>query len=149
MPTFILKKYNPPEPKPETESVSETRTESEDREPDQTLRINTSTSIAEVIATALYKTLPNTVKVEELAADKEAPPADEVNVISTEDINSHPVDTYRQVSGKQTIAVISQECRTFSTEAEHWFLNNIMAQKPTMLYTLPGLISHVSQKLGV
>jgi len=147
MTTFILKKYNPPEPKPEGESVSETETEN--REPDQTLKINTSASIAETIAAALYKALPNSVKVEEVPEDQEAPAADDVNVISTEDINGHPVDTYRQVAGKQTIAVISQEQRAFSTEAENWFLTNVMAQNPTMLYTVPGLMAHVNQKLGI
>lgn len=148
MPTFVLKKYNPVQKPAEGEQAAQpVAGEQKEEVPEMTMKIRASATVSEIVALALYRSLPNNVKVEEIEDSKVEPGQDtETNVITTEDINLDPIKTFQSVVGKSKIAIIGHG---FSTEKDDWFLINVQSQGVKPMYTMAGLISHVKATLGV
>ncbi|MDD2819198.1 MAG: hypothetical protein PHN51_10465 [Candidatus Nanopelagicales bacterium] len=151
MPTFVLKKYNPKSSPAEGEGVVSAPTDSKVQEQkaeiEKTMRIRATRSVSEIVALALYKTLPNGVDVTE-ADDKEPTQAGEIekSVISTDDINNDPAGTLQQVKQGQDLTIIGSG---FSTEKDEWFLLNVKNKDVKTTYSLPTFIGKIQAELGV
>lgn len=151
MPTFILKKYSDklPENKPQVDDVKET-VEKEETKPDVigTLKLTASTSIAEMIAIALNKTLKTTELVE-VSDDDIAESGNSINsmgqVISTEVINSDPVGALKSIQPGVPLCIINNG---FKTKEEEFFLTNVENKTDKVFYTVESFATFFTMLFG-
>ena len=144
MTTFVLKKYEekPIEPisgvKPEEDKTTPPKKE------ELMIEIKATDTIAKIVATALYKALPNNVLIEE-APDAPKSEADTA-AISTEDINRSPADCLKQVKNGSSLLIMNEG---FKTEKEEWFLSSMGPKRVNVFYSLESFVQHVRKTLGV
>lgn len=139
MTTFVLKKY---EDKKEEDASTNIENKEENKESEVVIKVYGS--VAEIVANALNKVLENKVEVKEIAEDQESDTV--VKAITTEDINSKPLDTFNSIN-KNDIVFISNN--GFKTAQEEWFLTNIENKTSNVFYSVESLIKFVTRKLGV
>lgn len=120
MPVFTLKSYDQQQSaKEETAKQQDSEQERQDKqEKMKTVLIQANDSVAKIVATALYEKLGNNegTEVEEGGDTKEP----DVNIVSTEDINLRPVDTWRMVKNTPNVVIVNEG---FKTDKEEWFLS--------------------------
>lgn len=120
MPVFTLKSYDQQQSaKEETANQQDSEQERQDKqEKMKTVVIQANDSVAKIVATALYEKLGNNegTEVEEGVDTKEP----DVNIVSTEDINLCPVDTWRMVKNTPNVVIVNEG---FKTDKEEWFLS--------------------------
>lgn len=139
MTTFVLKKYEEQKP---VEGATETGVANPPKETEETtIEIQASDTIAKIVATALYKALPNNVQVEEKEDTTST-----TNVVSTEDINSNPSGCLKKLPNGSTVMIVNEG---FRTEKEEWFLSSLGNKNVNVFYSLESFIKHVKTKLGV
>lgn len=139
MTTFVLKKYEEPQDSPNGQIQEKTEAESKPTKDQITIEIKGS--IAEIVADALYKLMPQ-INDEE----QPQPNGEPVNVtaLSTEDINTDPVSAFSQV-GKDDVVFIQNN--GFHTQKEEWFLLNLPNKTNNVFFSVESLIKHFQAKL--
>lgn len=127
----------PPEGKKVSEKIEEQQKKNEEK-----LIVEVTGSISGIIATALNKVLKNTtVEVDEVEKESEADNGlVHARIITTEDINNYPVETFNSIR-KDCFLFISSE--GFSTDKEEWFLINIGNRTKSVYYTLESFLVNV------
>ena len=135
MTVFTLKKYQDPQ----TQPVEQTQQESQDqkKEQGQFIVIQANNSVSQMVASALYKAMPN-VKEDEVDPNQEV----DTHVISTEDINAAPVDTWNKVKNTKEVVIVN---RGFSTRAEEWFLGSLEQRGIKTFYSMESYLRHVGK----
>lgn len=140
MTTFVLKKYEEQKPLEGAVTGDETKTEPAAKE-EAVIEIQASDTIAKIVATALYKALPNNISIEEKEEAEST-----TNVVSTEDINSNPVDCLKKLPNGSTVMIMNEG---FRTEKEEWFLSSLGNKNVNAFYSMESFIKHIKAKLGV
>lgn len=141
MTTFVLKKYEEQKPLEGSVTGNETKPEETKKVEEATVEIQASDTIARIVAAALYKALPNNVSIEE-QEDKGA----DTNVISTEDINTNPVNCIKRLKNGSTVMIVGEG---FSTQKDEWFLSTLGNKNVNVFYTMESFITHIKKSLGV
>lgn len=140
MATFVLKKY---EEKKDTSTNEENKEDSIENKKEITVTI--SGSISEIVANALNKVLANQASIAEIQESE-----DQVNptvkTISTEDINSNPLETFNLIKKDDVVFI---QNKGFTTSQEEWFLTNIPNKTSNVFYTLESFIKFIVNKLGI
>lgn len=139
MTTFILKKYA----ENKDEQNAEAKQQAEQAAKDDQMSITVVGSISEIVAKALYKALDNKVEVTEQPDDQ----AGQTKAISTEDINSAPLETFNSINKDD--AVFIHSANGFKTSQEEWFLTNIGNKTSNVFYTVESFISYIKRKLNL
>lgn len=147
MPTFVLKKYEPTETNPEHVTSEQTPDGSADpkaaEKQEAFIEVSASDSIGKIIVQALYKAIPNIdITEREQAETKEDQPT---KVISTEDINTNPVDTLQSVKGSKAVLILGDG---FKTRKDEWFLQSLENLNIQVFYTVGSFTRYVQSKLG-
>jgi hypothetical protein len=147
MPTFVLKKYEPTPPAAPADVATDKEPTTEKGEEPVTFAVTTNDSVSQIVAMALYKSMPNNVQITEGEdEDGDAAKLNALSVIDSKSVNDQPVLTLEQVSGYGTVAVLS---RGFNTKQEEWFLNSLGNRNSRVLYSMQGVVAHVKKQLGV
>lgn len=139
MATFILKKYEENKDEQNNDSAKQAQAKVED----ERMTVTVVGSISEIVAKALYKALANKVNIEEQPDDA----ASDTKAISTEDINSAPLDTFNSINPNDAVFIHSEH--GFKTREEEWFLTNIGNKTENVFYTVESFIKYIQQKLNV
>lgn len=135
MPVFTLKNYEASKDTAVSDSDAQVRQEAQDLK-EQVVTIQANDSVAKIVAAALYKTLPN---VDE--GDTQA--SVDTQVISTEDINRSPADTWELVKNTRNIVIVNEG---FSTQKEEWFLSNLECSKANVFYSVESYLRSLNQQ---
>jgi len=138
MATFILKKY---EEKKDTESNNEQQAQQQEEQPEH-LTVTVVGSISEIVAKALHKTLSNQVEIQQ----QDDANSSDVKAISTEDINSAPLETFNSIQKDDAVFIHNNG---FKTPEEEWFLTNIGNKTENVFYTLESFIRFIQKKLNL
>lgn len=141
MTTFVLKKYEDRSPVEGGVSDKETEGEKPAVKEEAMIEIKASDTISKIVATALYRALPNNVEIEE----RENSGTDNA-VISTEDINRNPADCVNRLKNGSTVVIVGEG---FKTAKEDWFLSTLENKNMKVFYSMESFISHVKKTLGV
>ena len=148
MTTFILKKYDPettdkkPEdPPPATTNEVPGETSASTPETSKATVVITGT-ISEIVAAALYKALARQVDITKTEESVDA----SLKAVSTEEINTNPVDALSSVNPDDVLFISNAG---FSTTKEEWFLTNIANKTNKVIYTVEGLINYVKRELDL
>lgn len=141
MTTFVLKKYEEQKPLEGSVTGNETKPEETKKVEEATIEIQASDTISRIVAAALYKALPNNVSIEE-QEDK----ASDTNVVSTEDINSNPVNCISRIKNGSTLMIVGGG---FSTQKDEWFLSTLGNKNVNVFYTMESFINHIKKSIGV
>lgn len=141
MTTFVLKKYEEQKPLEGSVTGNETKPEETKQVEEATIEIQASDTISRIVAAALYKALPNNVSIEE-QEDK----ASDTNVVSTEDINSNPVNCISRIKNGSTLMIVGEG---FSTQKDEWFLSTLGNKNVNVFYTMESFINHIKKSIGV
>ena len=139
MTTFVLKKYDEKNDTPDTTAQ---QTLSENKQKDE-MTVTVVGSISEIVAKALYKALSNKASVEELPDDGAA----SVKAVSTEDINSAPLEVFNSIQKDDALFIHS--ANGFKTREEEWFLTNIGNKTNNVFYTVESFITYIKRTLNV
>lgn len=143
MPVFTLKSYDQQQSaKEETANQQNSEQERQDKqEAMKTVVIQANDSVAKIVATALYEKLGNDeeTKVEE-GAETGNP---DVRVVSTEDINLRPVDTWRTVKNTPNVVIVNEG---FKTDKEEWFLSALGNAGTTVHYSVESYLRTLNFK---
>lgn len=137
MAVFTLKKYETP---PETRIIQsgDTNPNTQESQDNQKkiieMQIQASDSVSIIVARALYKAIPNLQENPESKEDGKEP---DTQVISTEDINNHPVETLNLVRGKSSVVIINNG---FRTPKEEWFLTSLESLKTKVYYSVESFL---------
>lgn len=142
MTTFTLKKYQELS-STEKPSDKEEQTHLPKEEDEKTVTIKIEGSIAEIVANSLNKLLKN--KDAQLIETEEQDTPTSVKAITTEDINSDPVNCYRSIQDTDILYIAS---KGFKTATEDWFLYNVGVRGIKTFYTQEALISYLEQKVS-
>lgn len=138
MPVFKIQKYE--EEKPQTQ---ENTPQEENKEEINEIYIRANSTVAELVAKALYNSLGNKAKIEQ-AKDEEAQNKETVDIVSTEEIVKDPVGCYKSSSYK-TICYYSQE--NFLPKEVTWYLTTQKEQGKKVLLSIESLIEYIKRKV--
>ena len=143
MPVFTLKSYEQQQSaKEEAKGQQDSEQERQDKqEAMKTVVIQANDSVAKIVATALYEKLGNNegTQVEEGTDTKQA----DVQVVSTEDINLCPVDTWRMVKNTPNVVIVNEG---FKTDKEEWFLSALGNAGATIHYSVESYLRTLNFK---
>ncbi|WP_396190551.1 hypothetical protein [Flavobacterium sp.] len=140
MTTFVLKKYEEKKPEENKTSSSAPSADSEKKE-EAVLEIKATDSIAEIVAQALYKAMPQNVVIEQKPDG-----SSDNSVISAEDINTNPGGTIRNVKNGSCLLIIAE---MFKTQKEEWFLSTLVNKNVRAFYSVESFMTHIKKELGV
>lgn len=141
MATFVLKKYE--EKKSDLSQADPVeKTDESTPEEDEKLVITVTGTVAEIVANALNKVLSNKVEVIESEDSSLA----DIKAVSTEDINSNPVDTFNSIKNNDVVFIYNSG---FKTAKEEWFLTNLPNKNSNVFYTIESFISYIKVKLNI
>lgn len=141
MTTFTLKKYEEVKPDDNSEQQVEQK-EVANKEP-LSLNVSVVGSISEIVAKALNEALANKVKVVEQTDG----PDTTVKAISTEDINSDPANTFKNINKDDAVFIHSPG--PFKTKEEEWFLTNIHNKTDNVFFSIEKFINYIKLKLEI
>lgn len=130
MPVFTLKKYEEAPAASDPKSAQSAATEPTENLKEETVTIHANASVSQIVANALYKSLSN-------VSEEEGGSAADTQVISTEDINASPVDTWNLVKNTRTVVIVNQG---FSTAKEEWFLDNLETSGAKVFYSIESYL---------
>ena len=149
MPTFVLKKYRETKSSSDTDNQLNSNKPNEEEEVEVTredvpkdMVVTISGTVAEIVAQALHKALANKAEVTELEEDSNA--STDVIAVSTEDINTSPLDTFNSISKNDIVFIHNQG---FKTSQEEWFLTNVPNKTEHVFYTVESLVKYIQSKL--
>lgn len=141
MATFVLKKYE--EKKSDLSQADPVeKTDESTPEEDEKLVITVTGTVAEIVANALNKVLSNKVEVIESEDSSLA----DIKAVSTEDINSNPVDTFNSIKNNDVVFIYNSG---FKTAKEEWFLTNLPNKNSNVFYTVESFITYIKMKLNI
>lgn len=138
MATFILKKYDENASQQDTDQTKQINEETQKEQ----LTVSVVGSISEIVAKALYKALANKAEVVEKPDDE----ASSTKAISSEDINSAPLETFNSIQQNDAVFIHNNG---FKTKEEEWFLTNIGNKTENVFYTVESFISYIKKKLNL
>lgn len=139
MTTFTLKKYEE-QKDPQSGDVAKDINETTQREQ---MTVTVVGSISEIVAKALHKALAHDVEIQEQPDGDES----KVKAISTEDINSAPLDTFNSIGKDDALFIHNTD--GFKTKEEEWFLTNIGNKTDNVFYTVESFIKYIKRTLNV
>lgn len=139
MTTFTLKKY---EENKEQDQQTQQAALNADQQKEE-LTVSVVGSISEIVAKALHKALAHDVEIQEQPEGE----AGNTKAISTEDINSAPLDTFNSINKDDAVFIHSEN--GFKTKEEEWFLTNIGNKTENVFYTLESFIQYIKRTLKV
>ena len=137
MAVFTLKKYEEVPKAGVGEPVVDPLTsepKEEENKKNQIVTIRANDSVSSIVATALYNTMSN---VDEDEGDSEI----DAQVISTEDINSSPTDTWNQVKNIKNIIIVNEG---FKTKKEEWFLASLESANVKVFYSIESYLRSIA-----
>lgn len=135
MTTFVLKKYA------EKEETNE-NLESKEEKDSEEMTITVVGSVSEIVAKALNKVLDKQLEIKQ----QEDNASSDVKAISTEDINTNPVDTFNSIKPNDVVFIHNNG---FKTKEEEWFLTNIGNKTQNVFYTVESFIKFIQKKLNL
>lgn len=136
MPVFTLTKYTK-DKKPEDPAKEEGSDQAKDTEdPKEFTTISASEPVSKVVALALHKRLQN------VKEEQEEKPAD-TTVISTEEINENPVQTYNRVKTAKQVVILN---KGFRTKQEDWLLMSLESQGKKVFYSIESFLDSLVKK---
>ena len=143
MPVFTLKSYEQQQSaKEEAKEQQDTEQERQDKqEAIKTVVIQANDSVAKIVATALYKKL-STSEAGEVEESSDARQVD-AKVVSTEDINLNPVDTWHMVKNTPNVVIVNEG---FKTDKEEWFLSALDNAGTTVHYSVESYLRTLNFK---
>lgn len=136
MPVFTLSRYTE-DKKPEDQPKEEGSDQAKDKEEFTT--ISASEPVSKVVALALNKRLQN------VKEEQEEKPAD-TTVISTEEINENPVETYNRVKSAKQVVILN---KGFRTKQEDWLLMSLETQGKKVFYSIESFLDSLPKKGAV
>lgn len=137
MTTFVLKKYEEKPLQPDVKK-EETPTEQQDNlKEEKSVEIEVSNTIADTVATALYKILENK-DTQVSVLDDSLNKGPDIQVVTAECINKDPLQTFNNIRPNTTVCIIVKE--QFSTKEEEWFLLNLPNKTNKVFYSLEKAI---------
>lgn len=148
MPTFVLKKYQETKSSPDTENQLNSNKQNEEEvgvtkeDVPKDMVVTISGTVAEIVAQALHKALANKAQITQL--EEESTGATDVKTVSTEDINTSPLDAFNNISKNDVVFIHN---RGFKTSQEEWFLTNIPNKTNHVFYTVESLVKFIQSKL--
>lgn len=135
MAVFTLKKYEEAPKATVGGPVAEPlASEQEEQKKDQIVTIRANDSVSGIVATALYSTMSN---VDEEEEDSEV----DAQVISTEDINNSPTDTWNQVKNIRSVVIVNEG---FKTKKEEWFLASLESANVKVFYSIESYLRSIT-----
>lgn len=145
MPTFVLKKYNQENNvNNETKELDNTTNQDTNNiNNDKELTITVTGTVAEIVANALNKVFENKVEITKTEEDKTD---SNIKAISTESVNSLPLDTFNFINKDDIVFIYN---KGFSTAKEEWFLTNIENKTKNVFYTIESFIKFIKTKLEI
>lgn len=150
MTTFVLKKYSDQTEdnlteEQKLEQQTEQKKEQQKKDEEVRLQIQLTGSVSSIVANALYKVLGNKqVELEEADSEDVEGTESSIRVVSTEEINSSPVEAYRAISEEDIVFIDS---KGFTTNEEEWFLMNLEHKPNRVFYTVESLANYLVSKL--
>lgn len=147
MPVFTLKSYEQDrDAKVESQKQEDSTQNIKDKQEQlKTVIIQANDSVAKIVATALYEKLGNDSDPEQKQEETESSQAD-AKVISTEDINRSPVDTWRMVKNTPNVVIVNNG---FKTDKEEWFLTTLANAGTKVHYSVESYLKTLHLKQGV
>lgn len=143
MPVFTLKSYEQQQSsKEEAKAQQESDQEQQDKQDHmKTVVIQANDSVAKIVAIALYQKLGNN-EAAEAEEDSDVKEVD-VRVVSTEDINLFPVDTWRMVKNTPNVVIVNEG---FKTDKEEWFLSALGNTGTTVHFSVESYLRTLNFK---
>lgn len=141
MPTFLLRKYNQEDSAVNNAKNNEAEKNKDENASDE-LTITVTGSVSEIVANALNKVFANKAEVKKIDEEKDS----SIKVISTENINNSPLDTFNFIHKNNVVLILN---KGFRTRAEEWFLTNIENKTNNVYYTLESFIKFIKNKLQI
>lgn len=137
MTTFVLKKYEEKPLQPDVKK-EETPTEQQDNlKEEKSVEIEVSSTIADTVATALYKILENK-DTQVSVLDDSLNKGPDIQVVTAECIKKDPLKAFNSITPNTTVCIIVKE--QFSTKEEEWFLLNLPNKTNKVFYSLEKAI---------
>lgn len=137
MPVFTLKNYEESlDSKAAADDLQTSEQEQEQEKKEQFVTIQANDSVAKIVANALYKAIPN-------VAESDRTDSVDTQVVSTEDINRSPVDTWNLVKNTDNVVIIN---KGFSTAKEEWFLNSLEKSNSKVFYSIESYLKSLEKK---